>query len=111
MSSSLRPEESGTVTDPLDVAAIERAERDLDAFVNKRSKEREEANAEEELWRVSERRHRRKARIANGHAWVEYYEHLAHCHEQRAEEYRNRSRKASELVAALADEVPGPEAA
>jgi hypothetical protein len=92
-----------------DVDAVEPAEASLDAFILKRSRGRDKANALEEMWRASERRHRRTVRLANGHAWVEYFDHLALCHERRAGEYRDRSREVSTLVEALVDEGEGGE--
>ena len=92
-----------------DVEAVEKAEASIDAFILKCSKERDEANAQEEQWRASERRLRRKVRLANGHAWVEYFDNLAACHERRAGEYRDRSREVAAMVEALVDEAPGPE--
>jgi hypothetical protein len=43
----------------------------------------------EELWRASERRQRHKLRLANGHAWVGYFDHLALYHEGRAGQWSN----------------------
>lgn len=90
--------------DLFDLEAVERAEAELDNFISKRSREREEANRTEELWRASERRNRHKIRLANGHAWVEYFDHLALCHERRADEFRDRSREVLALVEALREE-------
>jgi hypothetical protein len=84
-----------------DVEAVEKAERDLDRFISRRSATQEEAEALEEMWRASERRHRQKVRLANGHAWVAYFDHLALCCERRAHEYRDRSREVSAMVDAL----------
>jgi hypothetical protein len=84
-----------------DVEAVEKAERDLDRFISRRSASQEEAEALEEMWRASERRHRLKIRLANGHAWVAYFDRLALCCERRADEYRDRSREVSAMVDAL----------
>jgi hypothetical protein len=88
----------------LDPAAVERAESEIDNFINKRAGARDKANALEEMWRASERRHRRKVRLANGHAWVAYFDHLALCYERRADEYWDRSREVSEMIYALGSE-------
>jgi hypothetical protein len=88
--------------DLFDVEAVERAEAELDNFISKRSREREEANRVEAAWAESTRRHRHKVRLANGYAWVEYFDHLALCHERRADEFRDRSREVSGMVKALA---------
>lgn len=93
--------------DLLDVEALEKAESQIDQFIEKRSREREEANRVEAAWAESALRHRRKMRLANGHAWVEYFEQLALCHERRADEYRDRSREVSTMVDALSAEGEG----
>lgn len=95
------------ITLSMDVDKIEAAEKALDEFINARSRQKKEAIAEEEMWRAGARRHRHKIRLANGRAWVEYFDHLAFCHERRADEYRDRSREVSAMVDTLADEGEG----
>ena len=95
--------------DLFDVEAAEKAEQQINLFIDKRSREREEANRVEAAWAESTRRHRQKVRLANGHAWVGYFDHLASCHERRADEYHDRSREVAAMVEALVDEAPGPE--
>ena len=90
--------------DLFDVEAAEKAEQQINLFIDKRSREREEANRVEAAWAESTRRHRRKVRLTNGNAWVEYFDHLASCHERRADEFRDRSREVAALVEALAEE-------
>ena len=90
--------------DTFDVKAVEKVGVELDRFIEKRAREKADANKVEEIWRASERRHRYKIRLANGHAWVEYFDHLALCCERRADEYRDRGREVSEMVEALAEE-------
>jgi len=81
----------------LDPVAVERAEKSLDEFINSRSKAKEKANAEEDLWRISERRHLSKLRRENAAAWRSYHlsqaerlertaAELAASHRQRAAE-------------------------
>jgi hypothetical protein len=102
---SLQSINRGVVSlDLFDIEAAEKAEKSIDAFINRRSKAKEKANAEEELWRASERRHRRKVRLTHGHAWIEYFDHLALCHKRRADEFRDRSRE----VAAFVDATENP---
>jgi hypothetical protein len=60
--------------DLYDVDAVERAESEIDNFISKRALEKVEANRTEEMWRTSELRHRHKIRLANGHAWIEYFD-------------------------------------
>jgi hypothetical protein len=92
-----------------DVETVEKSEASIDAFILKRSREREEANRIEEAWAESTRRYRHKVRLANGYAWVDYFDHLALRHERRADEFRDRSREVAAMVEALVDEAPGPE--
>ncbi len=83
--------------DVFDVAAVERAEKSLDEFINSRSKEKGKANSEADLWRISERIHREKLRRENAAAWCSYHlsqaerlertaAELAASHRQRAAE-------------------------
>lgn len=88
----------------LDVEAVERAERQIDAFIESRAKGREEANALETLWAASERRELAKQREENRTAWFVYFSHLAHsCHRQ-AERYEAKAE-------ALLDDQPKGETA
>ena len=87
--------------DLFDVGARARAESEIDRFISKRSREREEANRIEAAWAESARRHRHETRLANGNAWVAYFDHLALCCERRADEYRARSREVSGMIDAL----------
>jgi hypothetical protein len=50
----------------LDHAAVERAESEIDNFILKRAREREDANRIEELWRASEARERERRREETG---------------------------------------------
>lgn len=75
----------------LDPVRAERAEAEIDKFINSRSKAKEEANAVEALWRASERAHAAKRREENRTAWVGYYERLAHGCRERAEEYEAKA--------------------
>lgn len=71
----------------LDPVKAERAEAEIDKFINSRSKQREEANAVEALWRATERAHTAKRREENRDASVAYFSRLAHGCRRRAEEY------------------------
>jgi hypothetical protein len=73
-----------------DVAAIEKAERDLDAFINRHSRAKDKANAEEELWRASERRVWEKRRRANRQEWIDYYGSMHRVHLGIAEGHARR---------------------
>ena len=57
----------------LDPAAVERAERSLDEFINSRLKAKDKANELEEAWAESERKHRQCRREENREAWRCFY--------------------------------------
>ncbi len=57
----------------LDSVAVERAEKSLDEFINSRSKAKDKANAEADLWRRSEIRQLEKRREANRRAWAIFH--------------------------------------
>jgi hypothetical protein len=94
-----------------DVAAAERAERDLDAFINRRSRAKEKANAEEEMWRASERRVREKRRQLNRQAWLDFYEHMNRLHLGLAAEHADKRSRLMLEGGYEPDEAPDPEAA
>ncbi len=73
-----------------DVEAAERVEAELDAFVLKRSREREEANAVEAAWAESERRVREKRRQANRKAWIDYFGHMNRLYLSLAADHADR---------------------
>jgi hypothetical protein len=76
--------------DLFDVDKIEAVEASLDAFINSRSKAKEKANAEEELWRASERRVREKRRRSNRQAWIDHYGHMNVLHRSLAAEHADK---------------------
>ena len=57
----------------LDPVAVERAEKSLDEFINSRSRAKDKANAEADLWRISERKHREKLQEEHRLAWYCYH--------------------------------------
>jgi hypothetical protein len=73
------------------VEAVERVEAELDAFINKRSREREEANREEEDWKESTRRVNEKRRRANRCAWVDHHRQINLLHLGLAAEHADKS--------------------
>jgi hypothetical protein len=74
----------------IDVDKIEAVEKQLDAFINARSKTKTRANEEEALWKLSERRVQEKRRRKNRQSWLEYYEHMNRLHLGIAEEHASR---------------------
>ncbi len=63
---------------------VESAERSIGELINKRSRERSEANAISEVWASSEKRHRERRREENREAWVAFYRGLARAHHDLA---------------------------
>jgi hypothetical protein len=61
----------------LDPAKVDAAEQCIDAFINKRARDREAANAVEDMWSANERRHKERRREENREAWAEYHRGLA----------------------------------
>ena len=56
---------------------VERAEAELDAFIERRTRERSKANALEEMYAESVRRHRERIRRQNRALWFAHYANLA----------------------------------
>jgi hypothetical protein len=82
--------EQPDTSEPFNVTAAEKAEKQLTAFINARSKAKERANEEEELWRASERRVLAKRRRENRQSWLEFYERMNRIHLGLAEEHATR---------------------
>jgi hypothetical protein len=78
----------GIILDPI---AIERAESELNSFINKRARGRDEANAEAKLWAASVRCHKEEQRRVNAQAWAAYYRTLALVHHGLAAENSARA--------------------
>ena len=82
-----------------DLAAAERAERDLDAFINRRSKGREEANRLEAAWAESTRRVNEKRRRTNRWAWVAHHDRMTRTQQALVDEHAGtRSRLLTEIL-------------
>lgn len=75
----------------MDVAQGERAEAELDAFIERRSNKGKDPDEREELWKESVRRFNARRREANRLAWCDYFERLAASLRSRAEEYDQRA--------------------
>jgi hypothetical protein len=75
----------------LDYEEGERLEASLDQFIERRARDREEANVEEEAWKESTRRVNEKRRRANRQAWREYERHLERVHMDLALEHRAKA--------------------
>ena len=73
----------------------EMVERELDAMIERRSRQKD-PEEEHELWQESVRRYNIRRREENRVAWCEYFSHLAGALRTRAEEYDHRARALSE---------------
>src|SRR3954453_7757109 len=69
----------------LDSAAVEKAESELDAFIERRSREKSKANELAALWRKSERAYRERWRQERRLAWYCYHLDQADAIERTAE--------------------------
>ncbi len=74
-----------------DVAAVERAEKSLDEFINSRSKAKDKANELAAAWARSEAVHREKLRRENRALWYEFHLRLADSHARIADENRAKA--------------------
>ena len=75
----------------MDIARGEMVERELDAMIERHSRQKDPAE-EHELWQESVRRYNAKKREENRLAWCDYFSHLAGALRARADEYDHRSR-------------------
>ena len=69
---------------------VEQASASIDALIEKRTRKKKDANATEEMWKASERRHQEKRRRENRRLWLEYYEKMNRLHLGIAEEHASR---------------------
>ena len=90
-----------------DFDAVERVESELNLFIEKRARDKEEANRLEAAWAESTRRHNAQRREVNRQSWIAYYGHMHRLHLGLAAEHANRG---SRLMLEAGYE-PGEEAA
>jgi hypothetical protein len=83
----------------LDVTAVEKAEESIDAFIEKRTREKADANKVEDFWREQDRRHQARRRNALRGEWADL---------SMAEDH---ARRRAQLMAEGGYEPPSPEAA
>jgi MoaA/NifB/PqqE/SkfB family radical SAM enzyme len=74
----------------VDTARGEMVEKDLDAMIVRRSRQKD-PDEENQLWRESVRRYNARRREENRRAWCEYFCRLAGSLRARAEEYDRRA--------------------
>ncbi len=82
----------------LDVARVEKVEGDLNALIKRRATQRDKANAEADLWAMSERRHRARLREAALRQRLAYHEEQLVRHTRTFEELLRRHRVGVRLV-------------
>jgi hypothetical protein len=82
-----------------DVESAEKAEKSIDEFINKRARDKAEANKEEEKWRAAVRRVREKRRRENRRLWIDHHGHMNLLHLGLAAEHADkRSRLMLEIT-------------
>ena len=77
--------------DLFDVEVAERVEAELDSFIEKRARERADANRIEQLWQESARRDRERRRAENREAWHGFHAHMQELHASLSEEHRSKA--------------------
>jgi hypothetical protein len=94
-----------------DYDEVERLETELDRFVEKRAREKAEANRTEEFWVEQERRHRERRRAANRKLWIDSYGSMHRVHLGIAEGHARRRAQLMAEGGYELDETPDPEVA
>jgi hypothetical protein len=74
----------------VDMAKGEMVEKELDAMIERRSRQKD-PDEEHELWQESVRRYYARKREQNRREWCDYFERLATSLRSRAEEYDDRA--------------------
>ena len=80
----------------LDVAKVEAAEAEINRFINRQSKAKQQANAEALVWEASARRYAEREQEALRQAWIEHHLRLARNHQSLASEHDRAARKLQE---------------
>lgn len=79
----------------LDVDRIDRAEDEIDRYIERRSQDRSEQEKLEKFWRESEDRKRQELAAQRLAEWRAYYSRLSSAHEDLS---RHFQRKANEVI-------------
>jgi hypothetical protein len=90
------------------VEAAERVEAELDNFISKRSREREEADRVEAVWVESARRHRARRRERNRQAWIDHHDLMNRLHLGLAAEHADKRSRLMLESGYEPDEAPEP---
>jgi hypothetical protein len=67
------------------------AERQLNDLVERRATEKNNANAREETYKQSVRRHREKRQEQNRWGWIRFFDRMAQSHARMSEDYERRA--------------------
>ena len=70
---------------------VEQASASIDALIERRSREKANANLEADTWRASERRHNERERRVLRAEWFAFYSRLAASLRTSAERYERRA--------------------
>ncbi len=76
----------------MDVAKVEKIEGDLNALIERRATQRDKANAEADLWAMSERRHRARLREERLRERLAYHQAMLRAHSENFQEILRRHR-------------------
>ncbi len=75
----------------MDVDHLEKAEQQLDGFIERRAREAKDAAAVEDLWAQSVRRDRERRREENRAVWHSFHRHMQELHATLSEEHRTKA--------------------
>lgn len=92
------------------MVALEKAEQQIDQFIERRAREAKDAAVVEELREESARRERERQREENRTLWREYEQHLERVHMDLALEHRTKAEALAE-GGYEPEEAPSPKAA
>ena len=72
---------------------LDRANGEIDKFIDKRAQQRKEARDAEQVWKKSVRDYHAKQRETNRQAWIEHYLAMSESHQKLADEYEDKAIK------------------
>jgi hypothetical protein len=76
---------------PEELAAVEREEAELDAFIEKCARQAKDSEKVEELWLKSATRDRARRREENRTLWIEFHSRLSHSHARISAEHEAKA--------------------
>ncbi len=92
----------------VDVARVEKIEGDLNALIERRATQRDKANAEADLWAMSERRHHARLREERLRDRLAYHRAMLEAHTRNFEELLRRHRVGLRLCEEALGIAAGP---